>query len=147
MNKLVKFLNLNKQERQLFIQAYVLLMLIRLGLFLLPFQTLKKILGKVSQIGKPTNSQITTRSIAQVINRSSRFSPGTVLCLAKALATDTLMNIYGFPCQLHIGVAKGQDNNLEAHAWVEAEGKVVVGYLPDLSRFKAMYSPEEHLLS
>ncbi|MDJ0568225.1 MAG: lasso peptide biosynthesis B2 protein [Pleurocapsa sp. MO_192.B19] len=147
MNKLVRFLNLNKQERQLFIQAYVLLMFIRLGLFLLPFQRLKKISVRVSQIVKPVDSQIATRSIAQAINRSSRFCPGTVMCLAKALATNTLMNIYGFPCQLHIGVAKGQDNNLEAHAWVEAEGKVVVGYLPDLFRFKAMYSPGEHLLS
>lgn len=147
MNKLFRFLNLNKQERQLLIQAYVLLMFIRLGLFLLPFQTLKKILKRVSQILKPADSQITTRSIAQVINRSSRFCPGTVMCLAKALATNTLMNIYGFPSQLHIGVAKGQDNRLEAHAWVEAEGKVVVGYLPDLSRFKAMYSPGERLLS
>ena len=34
----------------------------------------------------------------------------------------------GFPASLHIGVAKqGQEKQLEAHAWVESEGKVLIG--------------------
>lgn len=143
MNKLAKFLNLNKLEQQLLIQAYVLMTIIRLGLFFVSFQFLKSFLEKIVQFKKTTNLKITTKDIAIAIYLSSRVSFGNVRCLAQALTTNTLMNIYGYPCQLHIGVAKGEDNRLEAHAWVEAEGEVIVGYLPNLPRFKVMSSPEE----
>jgi hypothetical protein len=33
----------------------------------------------------------------------------------------------GYPATLHIGVAKVEAQGLEAHAWVECLGKVVVG--------------------
>jgi hypothetical protein len=33
----------------------------------------------------------------------------------------------GYPALLHIGVAKGKEGQFQAHAWVESEGKVVIG--------------------
>ena len=146
MKKLIKFLNLNRYKQRLLIQTYALLTLVRLGLFLLGFQTLKNLLIEVSQYQKPEDCPITTKDIARAVNHSSRLSPGTVKCLAKALTTNTLMNLYRLPCRLCIGVAKGQDKSLEAHAWVEAEGKIVVGYLPDLARFETMASTEKESL-
>ena len=146
MKKLIKFLNLNRYQQRLLVQTYVILTLVRLGLFLLPFQTLKNLLIEVSQSQKPEHCPITTKDIARAVSRSNRLSPGTVKCLANALTTNTLMNWYCFPCKLCIGVAKGRDNSLEAHAWVEAEGKIIMGYLPDLARFKTMASTEKDLL-
>lgn len=146
MSKLVKFYNLHKQEQKLLVQAYLLLNLIRLGLFFLPFQRLKKLLEDLSRFQKQVNSPITARFIARAIHYSARLSPGKVMCLAKALTTNTLMNIYDLPCQLNIGVAKSENNHLEAHAWVEVEGRVIVGYLSDLSRFQVMQKKEENQL-
>ena len=146
MNESIEYLNLNKYKPLLLIQTYSLLTLVRLGLLLLPFKTLKGLLIKLSKYRGDQKSSITAKNIARAIARSSRLSPGTVKCLAKALTTNTLMNIYNLPCQLRIGVAKSQDKGLEAHAWVEAEGKIVVGYLPDLARYQTMTSQQQGLL-
>jgi Transglutaminase-like superfamily len=64
--------------------------------------------------------------------------PGSVKCLAKALTMKTLLNQYNCPSKLIIGVDKNGVNQLEAHAWIEYEGHVVMGQLNDLSRFKPL---------
>jgi hypothetical protein len=52
------------------------------------------------------------------------------------------MTRHGFSPQLRIGVAKGETGKLEAHAWIESQGKIVIGYLKDLSRFTPLPSLE-----
>ena len=89
----------------------------------------------------------TVKDIAIGVNRSARFSPGYVKCLAKALTTAVLMEIYSLPYQTKIGVAKGENNDLQAHAWVESEGKIVMGYLADMSRFIPMSSVRKSLIT
>jgi hypothetical protein len=46
-----------------------------------------------------------------------------------------LLNWYGYASELRIGVAKGEQGELEAHAWVEYQGKVIIGGLSTLSRY------------
>lgn len=52
-----------------------------------------------------------------------------------SLATQHLLALYGYGAQLRIGVAKVASGKLEAHAWVEYQGKVIIGELQDLSTF------------
>ena len=139
---------LNRSGKKLFLQAYILMMLIRLGLLLLPFRRLQDLILNVKRFESiaAVDSQPSPGAIAQSVQRSAKYSPGNVKCLAKALTTAVMMSIYGFPYKVKIGVAKDESNNLEAHAWVESEGKVVVGYLPDLSRYIAMSSTGEGLI-
>jgi hypothetical protein len=53
--------------------------------------------------------------------------PGAKTCLNQALAAQMLLAQRGYPALLHIGVAKGKEGQFQAHAWVESEGKVVIG--------------------
>jgi len=55
-------------------------------------------------------------------------------CLTQALAAHLLLCRRGLTPQLHIGVAKDQRDRLIAHAWVESEGRIVVGGT-DLQRY------------
>ena len=137
MKRLRKFLNLTNGDRYLLISTFILLSLVRLGLFLLPFKTLQKLLSAISQIKTKSNEVDLTNlgKIVGSVNLSSRYMPLGVKCLARALTTQVLMSQYGYLPQLKIGVAKGEQGKLEAHAWVEYQGKLVIGYLPDLSRF------------
>jgi len=48
-------------------------------------------------------------------------------CLTKAFVTQLLFKNAGYAAKLHIGVAKGSVKSLDAHAWVESDGKIVVG--------------------
>ena len=139
---------LNRGGKRLWLQAYILMSLIRLGLYLLPFQRLQSLILKAERL-KFVSTMVpdaTVRAIALSVERSARYSVGNPMCLAKALTTAVLMSIYGFPYQINIGVAKDESNNLEAHAWVESEGRVIVGYLPDLSRYVPMSARGEGLI-
>jgi hypothetical protein len=51
------------------------------------------------------------------------------------LAAQVLLSRQGRPAHLQIGVAKSQEGQLEAHAWVESQGWIVIGKLNDISRF------------
>jgi hypothetical protein len=46
-----------------------------------------------------------------------------------------LLNRARCDAKLVIGVAKNQFQELEAHAWIEVQGRVVIGQLHDLERF------------
>jgi Transglutaminase-like superfamily len=136
--QLFKLAQLKKSDRQAFLEAYLLLSLIRLGLWLLPFGKLQKVLDKITKINSlprfPLGLQI--KQIVAAVDRSSKYSPGNVKCLARALATEVLLTKYGYCPLLKIGVAKGEQGKLEAHAWVEEQEKIVIGDLQDLDKFK-----------
>ena len=142
MKQLRKFKHLTSGERQLLINTFVLLGLVRLGLYLLPFQTLQRIIATISQV-KSEHQQVDPTDLGKIVravNISSRYMPGDVKCLARALTTQVLMSRHGFLPELRIGVAKGKEGQLEAHAWVENQGQVVIGQLRNLSRFTPMPS-------
>ena len=144
MRRLHKLLCLPASVRQLLVNAFVLLGLVRLGLWLLPFPTLRHTLAKISQIS-PQQDKVKQISVAQIIwavNATSRYMPGGVKCLARALTTQVLMIRQGYSPELRIGVAKGEKGQLEAHAWVENQGQVVIGNLADLYRFTPLPSIE-----
>jgi hypothetical protein len=58
-----------------------------------------------------------------------------VKCLARALTAQILLNRQGYLPKLCIGVSKGQNGKLQAHAWIECQGQVVIGNLSNLSDF------------
>ncbi|RAM51547.1 MAG: lasso peptide biosynthesis B2 protein [Hapalosiphonaceae cyanobacterium JJU2] len=139
MRLLFKFLRFEAGDRHLLIMTLILLAAMRLGLWLLPFRTLLKLLPRIS--GSQVTQQVSVDKISWAVKTVSRYIPG-VKCLARALTTQVLMNRNGHSCELRIGVAKGEKGILEAHAWIEHEGLIVMGYLADLSRFMPLPSLE-----
>jgi hypothetical protein len=139
MRLLFKFLKFDAGDRHLLIMTLILLAAMRLGLWLLPFRTLLKLLPRIS--GSQVTQQVSVGKISWAVKTVSRYIPG-VKCLARALTTQVLMNRNGHSCELRIGVAKGEKGILEAHAWIEHEGLIVMGYLADLSRFMPLPSLE-----
>ncbi|MGB5900380.1 MAG: lasso peptide biosynthesis B2 protein [Geitlerinemataceae cyanobacterium] len=127
-------------DRQLLLNTFLFLCLVRLGLRFLPFQTLQKRLAQRSQISRHTPEPLSIGKIVWAIDTATRYMPGGVKCLARALVTQTMMKQHGHSGELRIGVAKGQTGELEAHAWVEHRGRVVIGYLSDLQRYVPMPS-------
>jgi len=64
-----------------------------------------------------------------VVTTAARYVPRAT-CLTQALAAQWLFAWFGCPTLLRIGVAKGDDKALRVHAWLESEGRVVVGREP-----------------
>lgn len=122
----------------------MLMAAIRLGLWLLPFQTLRRWLSKRYPLGqrRQSNSAAVIQKVVWAVEVVSWRMPGGVLCLARALTTQALLRRHGCDCELRIGVAKSAAGALEAHAWVEHQGRVIIGGMPGFSRFHPLPSLE-----
>ena len=126
MRRIHKFLNLSSGEQRLLIKTWILLGVVRLGLELVPFSTLRKLLFKLTSLlrnlGKDFSEEYLVWSVAVV----SPYVPKTT-CLAQALAAQLLLQRAGHQARLHIGVKYGIGGRLEAHAWLESQGRILIG--------------------
>jgi hypothetical protein len=43
------------------------------------------------------------------------------------LTVQALLARGGYPSRLHVGVIRGQQGEVEGHAWVECEGRILIG--------------------
>jgi hypothetical protein len=136
------------RHRYVLLKTYLLLLLIRGGLALLPFKQLLAWVmagshSKGESVSQPQGisaNDVGVRRVVWAVERSSQLMPGGAKCLAKALTTYLLLGRRGYPPELRIGVAKSEAGALEAHAWVEVNGQVIMGNLPDLVRFTPLPS-------
>jgi len=92
---------------------------------MLPFFTLKDLLTRVGPMLAGENEKFSVERLAWAVGVASRFVPKAT-CLAKALAVYVLLQQAGHEVFLHIGV-NGKEGGLEAHAWVESQGRVLIG--------------------
>jgi hypothetical protein len=131
-----KYLALPSYDRRLLTQAALLLVVVWGGLRLLPFQRLCRLIAQVPATPATRSSDrgADIRPILWALDVASQYVPKAT-CLTRALALQVFLHRRGQASRLHIGVAKSQAHILEAHAWVEYQGRVVLGDSPDLSRY------------
>jgi hypothetical protein len=65
--------------------------------------------------------------ISWAIKRTGENLYGEYTCLPLALAGQLQLNLHGYPARTRLGVQKTMNGGIKAHAWVECNGKVVVG--------------------
>jgi hypothetical protein len=125
MERLRKFFLLPATERLLLARALTFLVTIRFALWLIPFRTLRRTLAKLVRI--PTSAaqhRFSAERVAWAVQAASRYVPRAT-CLTQALALHILLKRAGLQSRIRIGVAK--EEQFESHAWVESQGKVVIG--------------------
>jgi len=112
---------------------------IGLGLSLFPLKRLLGIVGSVKhEFTEVSNAdKMSSNRIVWAVETASRYVPFAT-CLTRALVVQMLFAKEGYPAHLCIGVVKSKEDRLEAHAWVESEGRIVTGDLKDISRFNLL---------
>jgi hypothetical protein len=128
------FLSLPARDRSLLMRAVILVGAARMALWVLPFNAARLAVGR--RVRRPS-TLYTTEEIGWAVSVAQRFVPKGN-CLPQALAAEALLIQCGHPVEFRIGVVKKQGDRLEAHAWVESRGKLVVG---DLTQGLSGYSP------
>jgi hypothetical protein len=126
LRALRRFTQLGGQERRLFASAWIVLAATRLALWVAPSPWLVRRVLARSTRPSPRPAEVEAATIGTAVNRAARFVPRAT-CLPQALATLWLMAGRGQTGCLRIGVKKGEGGTLLAHAWVEHEGRIVVG--------------------
>lgn len=120
-----KFLALPAAERGALLRAWGLLWAARLGLWLLPFPAIRNWAARRA-VQTSARSALPVERLAWSVSVASQLVPRAT-CLTQALAGQALLARHGHPARLHLGVARGDAGQFEAHAWLEAAGQVILG--------------------
>ena len=135
-----KFRHLDSAEKGLFFRALATVLIVRIGLRVFPYRLM---LRWVEYFRDSTGRRCDLerrqiRQVAWAVEAASRRVPGT-MCLPQGMATHLLLGRLGQPSQLRLGVALKAGGELEAHAWVEVNGRVVSGgAIAGFERFVAL---------
>ena len=125
---------LSARERRLFAEAALLLPSVRLLQQALPFRRWRSLLTRTNQVGAQSSAAATPDELARAVERARKL-PGEYKCLPAAYTLHLLLHRHGYASTVQVGVAHDANGAVEAHAWVEHEGKILIGALPDLVRF------------
>ncbi len=128
MERLRKFLELCPGDRRLLLQAWLWLGAIRLGMWVLPASRQGRFVARLGQgktKGRGLDSVMADR-IVRAVSTASGYVPRAT-CLAQALAAQVLLKQRNLPATLQIGVARDGEGKLQAHAWLESGGRVLMG--------------------
>ncbi len=124
-------------------EALALLVAARLGLWLLPFAVMRRLLRACVRPGRGAPHQ--PEQLAWAVAAAARRLPASFRdCLPQALVAESLLQRHGAPAQLVIGVRRrGGAGPVEAHAWVLSGDRVVTGWLDDLPSYVPLASATE----
>ena len=136
MRRLGKFCRLPTTDRLLLVESTLLLVGVRLGLWLLPFQTLRRLLSGLMTVstGSDETEPSSMDRVVWAVEVAGRYVPRVGSCLTRALTTQAMLAMRGHPTVLRIGVVKDEGKKLQAHSWLESGRRVLIGG-SDLGRY------------
>lgn len=130
MRLLRKFLRYSPRRQWMLVKMAALLGVVRLGLWVLPFGVVRRLVARLSStVGRPPSggSEHDRHEVGWAVTVLGQRMLGSSPCLTQALALFVVYRRRGYPARLRIGVTKGEDGAFMAHAWLESRGKIVVG--------------------
>lgn len=128
VRSLSRGIRLSGEERRLLMTALLWSGAVRMSLRLLSFRV---VLRWVERLATPTSRATATdpsyreRAAWAVSAVGHRLFPRNP-CLTEAFVAQLMLRRRGFPATLRIGVAT-DEGRFKAHAWVESEGRIIVG--------------------
>lgn len=130
---LKRFRDRTPDERRAVARAAVLIAALQAALSVLPF---KRVMRGVDRVARPRtvpgsraveSSQFDRDLAVWAVEAAGRRLLSRNPCLPKALAVLILFRRAGEDAALHLGVAREAGGPVQAHAWIESEGEVVIG--------------------
>lgn len=117
-------------------RSFMWVAIFRIGLSILPFGTTKKWTVDNAESNAKEYDDQTVTEIVRAVRFASRYVPYAT-CLTQALAARKLLRLYGQSAELKIGVSKS-NGEFEAHAWLEIDGRIVLGKQRMHSRYAVL---------
>ncbi len=140
-------LSLPASDLWILAQAWILLLLVDLGLRTLPFQSVLKSLKwgeRFARPGETTDEFAQVRRLSRLVKIAERNHLYEMTCLRQALVLRHLLTLNNIASDLHIGVRK-EAGVLDAHAWIEYQGVPVGQQQTSLKNFGPLVIPEAGL--
>lgn len=112
------------------LEAWVLLWICRVGLWLAPFPRVLEA-TRFCAACFPSRRALTPACAVAAIGRALPFTL-RASCLTQALAGWIMLRRHGAEGRVRIGVASLEELGFKAHAWLEVGGRVILGDLEDV---------------
>jgi hypothetical protein len=122
VRKLNLFLVLSKENKRMFIEAFLLLGWGRL----LKFISFSKIAPTLGNRMEETPYEVIDenekliRQISQMIHLASKYAYWESECLVKAIAARKMLERRGISSTLYLGTGRDEEGKLVAHAWIRS---------------------------
>jgi len=126
--KLRKAFQLSASDWLLIIQAMGWFAVVEFGLRVLKLKTLLAVLENDRPAEREGSNRAPTNAerVGYCVELASRLHPLRPTCLKKALVLFALLARRGVKARVVVGTAKS-DGKLDAHAWIEHDGRVIMG--------------------
>ena len=129
-NRLSKMRRLSWSDWGVLVEAAVLLAASRLSLLLVPFRKIAPRLGVLhgesSHDVSSANTQWAHR-VGWAVRAVARRTPWESACLAQAISAKLMLQRRHIASTLYLGLAKGEAQKMEAHAWLRCGEEVITG--------------------
>ena len=131
--KFRKFIQLPLEEKQLFVEAYVTLGIMRAAILTVSFKRLTKNLEQGTATARP--AEVTQQQLAQavkigkLIETAAVHTPWESACLAQSLTAQRMLKRRKIPGMFCLGALKDDksEGKMKAHAWTRCGDAVVTG--------------------
>jgi len=102
----------------------------------LPFERWRRLLERAAPVrGLDPSAHASARHVVWAIGVAADYLPGQYKCLPRAYAAHVLLARHGHASEVRVGVARDPNGKVEAHAWVDCQGRTVVGQVENMERF------------
>ena len=121
-------LQLTARECGLIVVALPIVAVVRLALWILPSRLILRFLSRLSasRSAETSHGSVAPSAIPWAVEAASRAVPRAT-CLTQAVAAKLLLRLSGEDAQFCLGVAYTSEGALRAHAWLERDGRAILG--------------------
>ena len=133
IQKFKKFTKLSSEEKRLFLEAYIMLGLMRAAILTVSFKRLTRDLEhdtKKKELPTLNEQELkTAKLVGQAIMRASAYTPWESACLAQSLTAQKMLQKRGISGVFYLGAAKDEESEdkLKAHAWTQCGKSIITG--------------------
>ncbi len=138
--RLAKFFRLSFSDQRLLMRAALAVVSAKLAIRSLRLPAARAAVTHLERLGWIVTPARADR-IVWAVEAAGRAIPGMKNCLVQAVAAEAMLLRAGHPCQFRIGAAKNGPDELIAHAWLESEGRVLIGDF-ELDRYTPFVAPQ-----
>ncbi|HUB79589.1 MAG TPA: lasso peptide biosynthesis B2 protein [Bryobacteraceae bacterium] len=116
-------------EIRVCLQALGAFTLTTLALHRMSLPTLRRRLWRAfsAAVELPENQRVPMSRVLRCAAVASKLTPLPATCLARALVMEALLRRHGYDVRMRIGVRRPEARVFAAHAWLEYQGRIVVG--------------------
>jgi hypothetical protein len=133
------FTKLTLTEQLLIVRTLLLVAFVRLGLWLVSVERLRKLLTSCACLLPKHSVDRPVGRLVWAVQASSRRVP-MATCLTQSLSLHCLLQSAGLPSKIRLGVLKQYRQDFQAHAWVEYLGQPLLSTPSEVNRYVSLCS-------